>query len=91
MMMQGIQIDPDVVSKIMAFMQERFPRARQTKLSIDDSLLDSSIIDSMGILELVNFIESEFSITVDGEDLLPENFQTVMALATFVQTKLQQH
>jgi acyl carrier protein len=89
-MMQGIQVNPGVVSKIMEFIQQRFPRARQTKLSADHSLLDNSIIDSMGILELVNFIESEFGITVDGEDLLPENFQTVRVLAAFVEMKLQQ-
>jgi acyl carrier protein len=88
--MQGIQVNPGVVSKIMAFIQQRFPRARQITLSADHSLLDNSIIDSMGILELVNFVESEFGITIDGEDLLPENFQTVRALAAFVEMKLQQ-
>jgi acyl carrier protein len=89
MVTQGMQAE--IETKIMSFIRETFPRAREQALSNTDSLLDNRIIDSMDILDLVAFIETEFEITVDGEDLLPENFQTIASLAAFVKTKLELH
>ena len=56
-------------------------------LGDDDSLLDRGIIDSTGVLELVGFIESEFKITVDDEDLVPANLDSISGLAAFVDGK----
>ena len=44
-------------------------------------------MDSLGILELVNFLIEAFGITVSDEDLLPENFNSIDNLATFVGRK----
>ncbi len=57
-------------------------------LGDDDSFLERSIIDSTGVLELVNFLEEEFSITVRDDELLPENLDTLNALEGFVARKL---
>lgn len=57
-------------------------------LGDDDSFLERSIIDSTGVLELVNFLEEEFSITVRDDELLPENLDTLNALEGFVTRKL---
>jgi len=54
----------------------------------DDSLLGSGIVDSLGVLDLVAFVEGEFGITIDAEELLPENFQSISSLTCFVKTKL---
>jgi acyl carrier protein len=65
-----------------------FPLARKQSIFKDDSpLLDSGIIDSLGVLDLIKFIEEEFKIMVSDEDLLPENFETVANMSAFVQTK----
>jgi acyl carrier protein len=48
-----------------------------TSLQPDDDLLSSEIIDSMGILQLVAFIEEKYGIEVGDEDIVPENFKTL--------------
>ena len=53
----------------------------------DTSLLDSGLIDSTGILELVSFLESEFGIVVADEEVVPEHFESVRAIAAFVDAK----
>ncbi len=49
------------------------------------SFLEQGIIDSTGVLELVTFIEEHFGVTVRDEDLVPANFDSLRALAAFVE------
>ena len=51
-------------ARILAFVQERFPFARQRRVAREDSLLESGIVDSLGVLELVEFLERTFGISV---------------------------
>lgn len=53
----------------------------------DDSLVGSGIIDSTGILELVEFLEQEFGITIDDSETLPENLDGLDRISAFVQRK----
>ena len=69
---------------IRTFVLEKFPACRSKGLQNTDSLIDSGIIDSMGILELVAFVESDFGIVVEDMDLTPENFESIAALSAFV-------
>ncbi len=57
------------------------------ELSDSDSLLDKGIIDSTGVLELVGFLEENYKIQVEDEELVPENLDSVNKLANFVQEK----
>jgi len=66
----------------------KFPIARQRCIADDDPLLDSGIVDSLGVVELVAFVEETFEITVSDQELVLANFRTISCLATFVQTKL---
>jgi len=52
-----------------------------------DPLLESGVIDSLGVLDLVAFIETEFKVIVDDEDLIPENFQSIARIACYVEKK----
>ena len=72
---------------LKGFIFEKFPLARKKNMNDTSPLLQSGIVDSLGILELVAFIEQEFGVTISDDELLPENFQTLEALTTFVQTK----
>ena len=56
-------------------------------LAPDEDLLMQGIIDSLGILKLVLFMEKSFGIKVNNEEMIPENFQTLNALAEFVEKK----
>ena len=58
-----------------------------SELDNNDSFLDLGIIDSTGIMEVVLFIEMEFDIEVDDEELLPENLDTINNLVKFIATR----
>jgi acyl carrier protein len=51
------------------------------------SFLEEGIIDSLGIIELVSFVEKEFGISVADHELLPTNFDSVARLSAYIQTK----
>ena len=53
----------------------------------DESLLDSGIVDSTGVLELVAFLESEFGMDVKDEELVPENLDSIDNVAAFIERK----
>jgi len=72
---------------IRAYLVEHFPSARNHALGEDDHLLANGIIDSLGVLDLVGYLEGQFGITVLDDDLLPENFETRRRLAAFVEER----
>ena len=50
----------------------------------DASFLEEGIVDSMGIMELVMFVEENFGVIVEDEDLVPDNFDSVSRLAAYI-------
>jgi acyl carrier protein len=54
------------------------------QLSDDASFLEEGIVDSTGVLELVMFVEETFNVTVEDEEILPENFDSVGQLAAYI-------
>jgi len=58
-------------------------------LSPDENLISSGIIDSMGILKLTVFMENNFGIKINNEEIVPENFQTLNALKEFIEKKVK--
>jgi len=83
-------LDNDVRGRISRFIRMTFPLARQRALSTSDPLLEGGIIDSLGILNLVGFLEEEFQMTVADDDLVPENFGTIEQIAEFVEGRRAQ-
>ena len=55
-----------------------------TSFDINENLLQSEIIDSLGLINLIAFLEKQFSVKVELEKITPENFMTVSAIADFV-------
>jgi acyl carrier protein len=53
----------------------------------DDDLLAKGLVDSHGVMELVGFLEERYGISVDDEDLTPENFQSLVRIEEFVARK----
>ena len=53
----------------------------------ETSLLESGILDSLSLLQLVVFLEGRFGITVGDADLLPENFATVNTICAYLRTR----
>jgi len=59
----------------------------QDSLEDDELLIGAGIVDSLGILKLVSFIEEKFGIEVLDEELIPENFQTINDISNLIKTK----
>jgi acyl carrier protein len=76
-------------AKIRSFIVETFLfDAADAEFGDDESLLDSGIIDSTGVLELVSFIEEEFDFEVKDEELIPENLDSLDKLASYIENKM---
>ncbi len=73
-----------IESQIRQFISERF---RRSALGEREPLLGNGIIDSLGVLDLVSFMETTFAVTVMDEELVPENFQTIERLRQFIENK----
>ena len=58
-------------------------------LSDDASLIKQGIIDSLGVLRLISFIEAEFGIKIPPEEMVISNFETIAAINALVQMKLR--
>ncbi|WP_243373887.1 acyl carrier protein [Geotalea sp. SG265] len=72
---------------IRKYIVENFLFGEEEGLKDDTSLLEKKIIDSTGILELVAFLEREFSIRVSDEELVPENLDSIDNMHQYLLTK----
>lgn len=80
----------DNIKKIRQFIFDNFLfDAENSDLKNDDSFLDQGIIDSTGVLELVEWLEDECGIEVEDEELIPENLDSVNNLVAFIEKKQQ--
>lgn len=77
-----------VAAKIRQYIQDNLLYGSAAPLGDSDSLLDAGIIDSTGAMELVAFLEADFGIRVDDQDLVPENLDSISAMDAFVSRKL---
>ncbi len=84
--MQSIQTT-DIEREVRDFVVKHFLSGHAEKLRDDGSLLGDAI-DSMGVLELVGYLQDRFKITVDDEEVVPANLDTVRSVAVFVAKKL---
>lgn len=58
-----------------------------TNLDYKESLIETGIIDSLGVKQLIDFLENRFSVNTNDEDILPENFENIDSIFLFVQRK----
>jgi methoxymalonate biosynthesis acyl carrier protein len=77
----------DQATAIERFITARIGEVESGQLPHDEDLLAAELIDSLAITELVSFLEAEFAIRIEDEDLTPENFRTVDSIAAFVTRK----
>jgi acyl carrier protein len=75
----------DDTTKIKQFIIEEFmPDVPVEDLESDYDLLTGGVVDSLGLLKVVAWLETEFDIGVDDSELGPESFRTVDAIREFV-------
>jgi acyl carrier protein len=81
----GLTDDAEIEAEVRRFLDENFPLAGDTAaLDRDGSLLEAGVIDSTGVLELIEFLESRFELEIPDADLVPENFDSIGAIVSYV-------
>ena len=69
---------------ILEYIKKELAVGSKRNIQMDDDLLSAGIIDSLGVLQLVAFIEDQFNIQMPDEDVVLENFQSVNSLANYL-------
>ncbi len=77
-----------IAQNVREFVTSNFIFEEAVQLKADQSLLETGIVDSTGILELVNYLEETYSISIDDEELVPDNLDSVNKIAAYVGNKL---
>lgn len=72
----------DFVATNLLFSEDGFPYQNT------DSFLGHSVVDSLGVIELVTFVERQFQVPVKPGEVTPENFDSVNQLAAFIRRKI---
>ena len=79
----------DHLDIVRHFVVENFLFGDGEQLKEDTSFLETGIIDSTGILELVMFLEETYSVKIEDDELIPENLDNLRNIAQFLKKKLK--
>ena len=75
----------DILARLRSFVEENFLYMRPGfELGDDDSLMGKGIVDSMGVMEMLEFIDAEFGVVVAETDVTEEKIGTLNAIASYV-------
>jgi acyl carrier protein len=77
----------EIVAKVKDYIEKNFVYDQETTLKVDESLLDSGLVDSTGILEVVSFIEETFGVSIEDEEMVPDNLDSVTKISSFIARK----
>jgi acyl carrier protein len=75
------------IDEIRSFIIENFLFGDGHLISDTAPLLESHIIDSTGVLEIVSFLEQHFGIQVEDEELVPENLNSISGISEYLERK----
>ena len=77
-----------IVARTRAYVQENFLYMRPDwKLEDDDALIDSRVIDSIGVVELIAFLQETFNVTITEDEITEQNLGSLVAIGRFVYGK----
>ena len=79
----------DVEADLRRFIADNFPLGGEVaQLDGEQSLVEAGVIDSTGVLELIGYVEETYGLEVPDADLLPENFDSLANVASYVGRRL---
>jgi acyl carrier protein len=82
-------VEQDIKQQIIDFITSNFLfDDAQASINEKESLLETGVIDSTGVLELIAFIEETYGIKIEDEEIIPENLDTILDITYFVEQKL---
>jgi len=79
----------EIIKTIRTFLNDNFLFGDDGELEEETSFLESGIIDSTGILELVALLEEKFGILIEDDEIVPENLDSLNNITNFIQMKLK--
>jgi acyl carrier protein len=77
----------DIKTTVRQFLLDNFAMGGGVTIADDTSFMEDHILDSTGFIELITFIEETFALTVDDEEMLPENFDSLANIEGYVARK----
>ena len=77
----------DIAATIQRYITDEFLVGKKASIGPDDSLISSGALDSLTLLQLISFVEEEFGVTVQDDEMALENFQTINAIVSLVERK----
>ena len=80
--------EQNVLEQVREFVIENFMYMRKVKtIGDEESLLRTGVISSLGMMEVVDWVESTFDVSVDPDEITEQNFDTLRGIAAFVASK----
>jgi acyl carrier protein len=76
------------IGTVREFVMENFLFGDGGQLQDDTSFMETGIIDSTGILELITFLEEKYEINIEDDELIPENLDNLQNVAGFIERKM---
>jgi acyl carrier protein len=61
--------------------------SEKINLSYEDSLIEAGVIDSLGIMKMLAFLDDEFHVIIEDQDVIPENFETINTISSYIEKK----
>lgn len=86
-MTEGRNGNMGIVEDIREFVVENFLFGDDAGLKDTSSFLEEGIVDSTGIMQLVSFIQEQYLIAIEDEELTPENLDSIQKVVNFIQEK----
>ena len=78
----------DYIKDINKFIIDNFLFGDDNDLENNASLLENGIIDSTGVLELISFLEETYEITIEDDEMIPENLDSIDNINNFLNKKI---
>ena len=72
------------IESVQTFIQAEIAPSRNVELTNSTNLIESGIIDSLGVMKMIAFVEQKYSVTLNPDDLVPENFETLDAITALL-------
>jgi acyl carrier protein len=73
--------------EIRQFLVRTFGPESLANLSDEDSLLSAGVIDSVAMIDLISHLEKTYTVRIAEDDMTPENFDSIAAIATFIESQ----
>jgi acyl carrier protein len=77
----------DIKARVRQYIAETILMTSNLAVKDDDSLLEHNVLDSLAVLDLTEFLQSEYGIKIESDELLPENLDSLTRIAAFVERK----